>query len=384
MRRRQRAPKVLPIDYTMEISSTNLKEWQKCYLHNMTEAAANKLAHRQQVQAKKNAEHWVLGTGIGGIGSGVGASYIPSALNMFSGAALLEALTGVKSVEQQQTAGQKHSSSDAEDQDGRRVRPRLSDDGEQVGRGVEEGDGMGVGAGMYDNEDDNNDVEIPREAPDALDDLPSAMPWNITASVRGSSVGRGRAPSLALGAGLRAGAPSSDTIGAGGVPGSLGGRRGSRLVSASPLLGRSRPGALEDLPSFGEGAAGIDNGDEDDGVGQGTRVLNTQDAFELYGAAAGVDTQTAAQSQWQRAALDAESSNFLAFIEYGIEEEQKRVDDRVVGDVGFEELLPPGSNSKMVASQGLLHVLSLVTKNLCVAMQEVAFGEIRLGLVATV
>jgi len=381
-RRRQRAPKILPIDYTMEISSRDLKEWQSSYLANMTEAATHKLAHRQQIQAKKNAEHWILGAGLGGIGTGVGISHIPSALSIFSGAALLEALTGIPATEQQQTAGQKHPSSDAEDQDTRRVRPRLSSDGEQLGRGIDE-----IDIGMLDPKsiDNDNDVEFPREAPSALDDFSSAMPWNISASIRGSSVGRGRAPSLALGAG--AGAPTSDTLGGGGGPGSFGrgARRGSRFVSASPLLGRSRPGALQDLPSFAEeGGAGVDAGDEEGGAGRDVRGLDAQDAFELYGPAAGIEMQSVAQSQWQRAALDAEAGNFLAFIEFGILERLGKDGGSGEEDVGFEELLPTGGHSRVVAAQGLLHVLSLVTKHLCVARQEVGFGEIRLGLVVAV
>ena len=44
----------------------------------------------------------------------------------------------------------------------------------------------------------------------------------------------------------------------------------------------------------------------------------------------------------------------------------------------FEVLLRPEENSRVVAAQGFLHVLTLVTKGLLVADQGVAFGGIEL------
>ena len=82
----------------------------------------------------------------------------------------------------------------------------------------------------------DEDVELPRDAPSALDDQQvfSAMPWNISASIRGSSA-----------------VPRSGRFG---MSGSVGGlstqRRGSRMVSASPLKGRGQPGGLDALKSF--------------------------------------------------------------------------------------------------------------------------------------
>ena len=118
-----------------------------------------------------------------------------------------------------------------------------------------------------------------------------------------------------------------------------------------------------------------------------------EDEFELFGPAAQVDTQTAAQTQWQRSALDGESVNFLAFVQAGIEQADQIRDQAVPGDeedeavrgsVDFETLLPPDSNSCIVAAQALLHVLALGTKNMLLVEQEEAFAAISMRVVAAV
>lgn len=147
------------------------------------------------------------------------------------------------------------------------------------------------------------------------------------------------------------------------------------MTSASPLTGRGpaqeHHGDL-DIPGF----------DEDENYllgGPSTSVAG--DDFQLYGPAAGVDTQTAAQPQWMRATLDAESKNFLAFIKAevaGKAAHEGGAETMMTRGVFFEDLLPPATNSKIVAAQGLLHTLTLATKGLVQVRQEEDYGAIEL------
>ncbi|KAF1989141.1 hypothetical protein K402DRAFT_418955 [Aulographum hederae CBS 113979] len=365
-RQNARGPRVIPLDQTMELRNSDLVQWNASYLANMAEASRHKLNHKAPWQAKKNAEYWVLGAGLNGAGKGL--QNLKSPLDMFIGENLLDTLGLSLSSS---VAGRKrgHESDEETDDQPPRKRARSSFE-DNVGRGMDDD-------GLMNYQDE--DVELPREAPEGLEDF-SAMPWNVySASVRGSSVAHGPALSVA-GFPTSAGGPSSFA----GVPGSLGvlpgsrSRRGSRLVSASPLVGRGRPSALHDLHSEDEGE-GMAHGD--DHFGQ-----VTEEEFELYGPTAAVDTQTAAESQLPRDALDSESFNFLAFIEHKIgEQNQAQTEDGEgeVDSITFETLLPPQHNSQVVAAQGLLHVLSLASKNLISADQDEAFGDITMTVVST-
>ena len=195
------------------------------------------------------------------------------------------------------------------------------------------------------------------------------MPWNVS-----SSLARGYAGSLGGGFGTSGGRPSFlPPRASSAIPGSLD-RRASRITSASPLVGRGlqRFSSLE-LPT---------HEDEDELLGNRTIQGSEANEFELYGPAAGVSTQTAAESQWIRATLDRESNNFLEFVKAEIAAKEQRREDVPEGavdagvNVNFEELLPPSQHSKIVASQALLHVLSLATKGLVSVQQRVAFGSI--------
>lgn len=132
--RKRRGPRVLPMDATQELRASHLTNWNNNYVQNMAKASEQKLSHRIPHQAKKNAAAWVFGSGIGGVGVGLGSSKLPSPLDIFAGDKLMEALTGVEL----RVAGKKRGRSDEEGQEseseGRRTRPR-SDEGEQVGRG---------------------------------------------------------------------------------------------------------------------------------------------------------------------------------------------------------------------------------------------------------
>ena len=206
------------------------------------------------------------------------------------------------------------------------------------------------------------------------------MPWN-TGSRQGS-VGQGRGLASSIGGfPSSVGAPGSILPVGGAIPGSLD-RRASRITSASPLLGRGsqRLGSLE-LPVY-----------EDDDELLGGRIVSGSevlDDFQLYGAAANVDTQTAAQSQWMKATLDQESNNFLDFVKTEIaakvgpldaEGDELSVEDDARRSVLFEELLPPMQHTKIVAAQALHHVLALVTKGLMTVQQDAGYGPIRMAL----
>lgn len=92
-----------------------------------------------------------------------------------------------------------------------------------------------------------------------------------------------------------------------------------------------------------------------------------------------------------RATLDAESNNFLEFVKVEIKAKpvvmEEGEGDELAGEVGmgkrmfFGELLPPERHTKMVAAQGLLHVLALATKGLLRVRQGEHYGAIALEVV---
>lgn len=158
-------------------------------------------------------------------------------------------------------------------------------------------------------------------------------------------------------------------------------RRASRITSASPLFGRGTERYRDlEIPQF----------DDNEFLG-GPSTSVAGDDFQFYGPAANADTQTAAQSQCLRAALDTESNNFLEFIKAeaaGKAAAAQEAEDELPGGVAarnyvlFEELLPPTQNTKIVGAQALLHVLALATKGLIQVDQQEDYGPITIGLAA--
>ena len=221
------------------------------------------------------------------------------------------------------------------------------------------------------------------------------MPWNISASLRGSragSIARG-GPASITGFPTSAGQPGS--LPSGVITGSL--DRRSRVTSASPLVGRGRERFSSiDLP-IQEAHDELAGGDISFlGGGGGGGGSGAGDDFQLYGPAAAVTTQQAAESQWMRATLDQESNNFLEFVKTEIlnrplpaaaaedEDELSGVPQPQRPTVQFEDLLPPEKHTKIVAAQALHHVLALATKGLLGVMQEEAYGGIELTVSAGV
>ncbi|KAF2404318.1 hypothetical protein EJ06DRAFT_578973 [Trichodelitschia bisporula] len=348
VRRKPRTPKLIQLDTTVELRNRDLIKWNEDYLDRMAENRKRMVAMKAGRQAKINAEYWTLGVGINNIGSGIGLPKAHPLLAQFSGESLYALVTG-DTVE---ITGQKraHKDNPAAEED-RRVRARTEED--QVGRGD---DAMiDDGPLRYDDE-----PELPREAESGgLGDVSSALPWSVSA--RGSSVAR---------------APVGSTSRV--ISGGRGSRAGSRLPEVSPLMGHSRPSGLDILPSGGRSSsvAGFDFG------GPGSIA---DDDFELYGPAAMVDTQTADQYAWQMARLDDQAREFLNFVETTLENKAAAAaaDDGDQGQpvsIEFEELLPPKDNSRVVAAQSLMHVLTLAMRHKLKAKQSEAFGPITLSL----
>ncbi|KAK5709859.1 R8 protein [Elasticomyces elasticus] len=392
-RRNKPAPKVLVADTAMELRNGDLARWNTNYVSNMQEAARHKFVTKAAAIAKENAKLWVMG-GIGGWGQA--DTIVNGPLGMFSGAKLLEALTGMDLTGTGEKRG-RDAITAADDGEEERARKRSRVEGElssdEVGRG---GDHQYADDGYMPQggEDYSMGIEQGREAPTPLDDrhLSSVFPWNNQST--GGGGGGSRRPT-----GLFTSATLPGAAGGVGSPAGLA-RRGSRLLSASPLVGRG-------LAAAGSGQDGGDDlvfeqdaySTQGRGAGGDVEMSGlglTDEDFELFGPAAEVDTQTAAQSQWVRTALDTESSNFLGFVQAAIAEadhERQRVgagagsgsgdeeDEETMGTVLFEELLEPARNTCVVAAQGLLHVLALGTKGLLEVGQDEPFAGITLRAV---
>ncbi|MCJ1462950.1 hypothetical protein MMC07_001554 [Pseudocyphellaria aurata] len=377
LRRKRRAPKALPYDSVPELRNADLTHWNDNYVRNMAHDIHIKMEHRAPKVSKQNAAFWVGGSGVGGVGSATRSSGLNNPLDMFAGDTLIEALTGVVAS----VAGRKRT----RDEEGDRVpsseerRVRMRDGGDdQLGRtnelAMNEGETLAVPG--------EDDIEIGREAQASLED--QSFPWNLTASAAVSRLGSvARGLDIPSSAGFTASGRGASSVMAGGSgqPGSLD-RRASRITSASPLLGRGleRYSSLE-LPAH----------EDDDELLGGRDLLSSRatDNFELYGPAAGVSTQTAAESQWMRATLDHESKNFLEFLKADIERKMPSVTGEDLEStsmrvsrqsVVFEDLLPPSQHTKVVAAQALHHVLALATKGLISVQQDEDYGPVILRL----
>lgn len=367
LRPRHRVRKGLPRDDAIELRNADLAHWNNDYITNMMAEDRAKLHRRASRLAKKNAQFWVYGSGIGHTGSSFGNVTFQSPLDMFAGDALMQTLTGIANP----VAGRKRSrdgESQGSDSEARRVRPRDIQE-EHGSRGAQlpvDDEAMAIFGGevnfghfgfqtmlSY-----QQDIEFGREAQPVLED--QSFPWNVSTGLGGSrpgSVVRGHGiPSSAGGFTASAGRPSSVSA-VGGVPSSLD-RRISRIPSASPLVGRGpqRYSSLE-LPV---------HGDDDELLGgQDITMSNAEEEFQLYGPVAGVSTQVA---------------NFLEFVKTDIAGKIIDGDEDAQQSVLFEDLLPVSQHSKIVAAEAFHHVLALATKGLIDVQQDLAFGPITLGL----
>jgi meiotic recombination protein REC8 len=353
MRKKRRVARVLPVDLRMELRNKDLVDWKANYLQNMDAVLESKKQARKAQQAKKDAEYFVWGSGIGGFAHHYANITGPNPFEMFIGDNLFELATGFS---RKKVVGSKHDRDsgidDATQNESRRVRQKIGELEEELARRVED---EGFSMPMEEVE-----VELPREAVSALDDqqVSSAMPWNISASKHGSSA-----------------IPRSGRFNMmdQGRPGN---RPGSRLVSASPLLGHGLPLDLEALRYLeSEGDVGM-GGDE----------------FALPGPSSPPTVIGPPQKTSTRvsAALSVECENFLEFVIEAIVEKRNNSQpgfhlmaaEAAAGldEITFQELLPPANNSRIVACQGLMMVLTLGTKDMLDVQQAEDFGDISLKL----
>ena len=135
LRRRKpvRRPKQLPIDPQQELRNADLAHWKEDYVANMAQALVPLANRRANANAKRNAEYWVVGRGIGDVGAGMGNEKIKGPLKVFSGLTFLNTLRGTPA-----NIGRKRRRADESDADianeGRNTRGRDDDD-QQIGRG---------------------------------------------------------------------------------------------------------------------------------------------------------------------------------------------------------------------------------------------------------
>jgi hypothetical protein len=165
--RRTRTRKALPVDNRTEVSTAVQREWVNDYSRTMEVGRQVKENMRTMKLATVNAEFWVVGNGLNGIGRAVGMGRIPQGLQMFAGDSLLEALAAFQLV----PAGQKRGREEEEAEktpytsENRRVRPRTEDD--EVGRG-----GLNV---QMDN--DHVNMGSPNDYSPIDNDDVSNLPW---------------------------------------------------------------------------------------------------------------------------------------------------------------------------------------------------------------
>lgn len=117
-------------DAEPELHNHDLAAWVDNYLTNMLEVLRNKTQARASSLAKKNADFWVLQNGVGGLGTTFGQETLPEPLRMFTGDALLEALTGVRLTTVGEKRTREEDGEDVEndvDDEGRRVRSRSAE-----------------------------------------------------------------------------------------------------------------------------------------------------------------------------------------------------------------------------------------------------------------
>ncbi|KAI2787234.1 hypothetical protein POX_f07597 [Penicillium oxalicum] len=314
-RQRIRRAKVISSDNSTTLRNTDLARWNDEYAANMAQVLKQKNQNKLASLSKKNAEFWVFGLGIGSVGLGLGQHREEGPLNHYSGDALHGLISG------ETTFARLGNRDSTEKQESPRSR------------------GQAVRSG-------SPDVEIARNAPSsAYYDRSSEMPWNITASL----------PSSIRGQKFSSISESSA-------------RPRGRLTSASPLAGRSYPDGRERQSSLSI----LNAGDELDKLEQLdiTRYLESELAPDREDIST-ISLRRKSTSERIVSTLDAESLNFLDFIQLKLEEHSTNSSSRIA----FSWLLPPATTARNVAAQGFLNVLTLATKGALNVSQEACNGS---------
>ncbi|XXH02390.1 D-arabinono-1,4-lactone oxidase [Hypoxylon texense] len=342
---RKRKARVLHADRETQLRSKVVKDWNENYLEN---CGIKKVRATGAARAKTNAMLLTFGLGLANIGQNLGVPGMvhPLALE-FSGDSLFTALTGLDVPEL--SRGKRSASEsieDDEEQNGRRVRPRLESDADQQGRGWPGDDIV-----MFDE-----DQLLPEDSPEAgrqagapmSDHLSSAlrMPWN-----QGSSALHGSS-----------------------IPGSA--QRGRTL--SSPLGNR---GSIQDVLRYSD--------DQSMDMGFGMGGLHSQDDdFQMRAGAGAGEGDAQAQGESQQLALDLEGQNFFSFMETAARDlgERRQDEDYDVNRrwVAFDDLFEPRKTARATAVQAFYHTLCMATKGTMEVEQEgepnMPFGHIWVGI----
>jgi meiotic recombination protein REC8 len=184
-RRKTRTKKKLSLDDTLMLVNEDLRRMRDTYLESMAKSIRHRDIHKGVMQAKRNAQYYVFGTGIMGVGNGLGSFGLVSSLQSFSGGALMAKITGIVPS----TTNKRHrEDTEKPEQDNRSPKRAREDD--EVGRGNEEQPIYNFDDDMPEEGRSSSGVEIGRDAQSALPDFhSSAMPWNVSASLNSRQQG---------------------------------------------------------------------------------------------------------------------------------------------------------------------------------------------------
>jgi hypothetical protein len=350
---RRRTKKLISLeDKTIDLRKSYLRDWDTGYLGRMREATVKAFAIKKQGQGKRNADHWILGMGLFGVGAMPFSGQTRGLAGQFSGAALFKMVTGNELgrglFAKKRKAKANEIEDDGSDDSGRRVRGRQQDQLDDNGVTLMSGalprleDDAFYGFGP-----DSDLPEHLRAGPSnfiGIDDISNVMPWNTTASIRGSA------------------------------PGTATGRHGSRVqVSASPFPS-NRP-SIAPLVEISSQAG----------------VL-TSDAFEPIDDFQDIDlVPDSFGAQLSNTRLDKDSRDFYDYVTDAIRQKHRpdlqfeEVDEEVLEGctIEFGDIFPAEDTTKRIAANAFAQVLQMGTKGMLkVEQMEEQSPEIVLTLLS--
>ena len=167
--RRKRGPRPnhITIDEATFLTAGQLRSMSDDYLENMGAAWRDKKQRRAKLDAKKNAEIWLLEHGIPGVLTN------PQLKDLFCGRALLTISANERPEMPVKT--KRKAPDDEEEADERRVRARTAS--EEVGRALGDGGGFGPDLGLGDEEMEVGRDRLTPLPGDDIQSLNSDLPW---------------------------------------------------------------------------------------------------------------------------------------------------------------------------------------------------------------
>ncbi|KAK0655817.1 Rec8 like protein-domain-containing protein [Cercophora newfieldiana] len=346
--RKRRQRNALAPDAETTLSRKKIKAWADDYLTNIEKARNRGRRTTTATQAKNNAYNLIFGRGLMDVGVPVARPSLTLPLaDVFAGDHLEEFILGIPPhaagnglKRSRRTALEALELEDEEDEE-RRVRPRLSADPDQAGQGGN----LQLPGSERGLRDDEEAIEVGREGGEALPDIHSDVPWNRPSSQIPSSSVKG----------IRHGS--------------------SRQVSPSPL--RAHGSQLFDIERFSDQPA---FGSDDFGGPMHSANNSFDDVIKGDALA---PPQEPAISHAMEQALGREGTNFLTFVQTTADKKGTlRADGKKW--VGFDDLFEPQDQTRAVVTQAFYHTLSLATRNVIKVEQDgqnrYAFGAIRLGV----